>query len=248
MVFTGVTLRPPRRRASERVESSAPHARARHPAPPRTPHDADLAPVDCRACAQLHCDATERSWPVGWRGTAQGCASGRIAAIAPCGGLRSTARVPWLGRAAQAARPTQGARRPRPTPHPAPAHAAARTQRPICSPARVPRAPREPPSALARSPALAHRCVPSTAARAADGDAARRGEPAAAIPPPSGGVVRARSPSAQPGCRWRSSRTRVAGVAGGRRATVCVCDSLYTFIFAAHVRVPLRRLRSRVVK
>ena len=98
-------------------------------------------------------------WPVGWRGTAQGCASDRIAAIAPCGGLRSTARVPWLGRAAQAARPTQGARRPRPTPHPVPAHAAARTQRPICPPARVPRAPREPPSALARSPALAHRCA-----------------------------------------------------------------------------------------
>ena len=227
MIFTGVPLRPPRRRASERAESSAPHARARHPAPPRTPHDADLAPVDCRACAQLHCDATERLWPVGWRGTAQGCASDRIAAIAPCGGLRSPARVPWLGRAAQAARPTQGARRPRPTPHPVPAHAAARTQRPICPPARVPRAPREPPSALARSPALAHRCAPQQ--RRGRQTATRRG--VASPPPPSGGVVRARSPSARPGCRWRSSRTRVAGVAGGRRATVCVCDSLYTVLF-----------------
>ena len=72
--------------------------------------------------------------------------SGRRTAVLPCGGLKSIAWVPWLGRVAQAAQPTQGARRPRPAPRPAPLHRAhkrrrvhtARAPRPCTAPARRP--------------------------------------------------------------------------------------------------------------
>ena len=243
-VFTGVTLRPPRRRASERVESSAPHARARHPAPPRTPHDADLAPVDCRACAQLHCDATERLWPVGWRGTAQGCASGRIAAIAPCGGLRSIARsLGWAGRLKpRGPRKVRAAPAPRPTPCPhTPQRAhSARFARPHGSRAH-PESRRQPSPARPPSP---------TGVRHNSGEGGRRRRGAAwrarrrQVVEWCGLDPRAPSRAAGGARVVLESRTWPAG--GGRRYAYA---TLYTlFSFSAHVRVPLRRLRSRVIK
>ena len=74
----------------------------------------------------------------GWRGPALGCSSDARSAVSWWGGLQPTLRDPWRGRAAQAARPMQGARPRRPTPHPAPAQASASTQRAHRAPALPP--------------------------------------------------------------------------------------------------------------
>ena len=119
-----------------------------------------FSPVDALYGPWAGCPLGRRArlWPVGCCGPAQGCVCGRRDAVVPCVGLKSIARVPWLGRAAQAARPTQGARRPRHTPHPAHAHAAARTQRPPCPPAPTPRAPGAQSAAFSRPRPLARPC------------------------------------------------------------------------------------------
>ena len=85
----------------------------------------------------------------------------------------------------------------------------------------------------------------TTAARAADGDAARCGEPAAAKRWSGAGSIPERPAGLPVALESYLSRGR------GRRAAgdgMCVCDSLYAFLFSTHVRVPLRRLRSRVRK
>ena len=149
-------------------------------------------------------------------------------ACAPAVTLSLPPSASWLGRAAQAAQPTQGARRPRPTPHPAPSHAAARTQRPPCPPAPTPRAPGTQRAAFSRPCPLA-RPRPQVCDQQRRGQTAtRRG--VARPPPPSGGArCGARSPSARPAARGArvvlESRAWPAG--GGRRCAYVTFISLY---------------------
>ena len=102
--------------AQKAVRLTRAHATPRRPAPRTmlTSRRSTAAPVP--SCS----DATERFCGLGWRGTAQGCASDCIAAIAPCGGLRSIARsLGWAGRLKpRGPRKVRAAPAPRPTPCP----------------------------------------------------------------------------------------------------------------------------------